>query len=174
MEIPTLRTERLLLRPFRAADFDSYAAMNGSVEVMRYIRDTEDRAAAFRSFCAVIGHWTARGYGMWALEETARGAFLGTAGLVRWEGRPAVEIGYALAPAAWGKGYATEAVREALRWAREVVGARGLTAVIHPDNAPSIKVAERLGATRSGALAVKDQSLLVYSFADSMADPSAT
>ena len=165
MEIPNLETQRLLLRPYRPEDFETYAAINGDPEVMRYIRAAEDRPTAFRSFCAVIGHWTARGYGMWAVEERATRRHIGGAGLIRWEGR-SLEIGYAFEPAAWGKGYATEASRRALDYAHGAVGARGVVAVIHPDNHASISVAQRIGARFDRELMEKQERLLVYRFPD--------
>src|SRR2546430_854163 len=132
MEIPTFQSERLLLRPFQAGDFELYAALNADPEVMRYIEAVQDRATAFRSFCAAIGHWIVRGYGPWAVEERASGRLIGRAGLLRWEGWPGLEVGYTLHPSAWGKGYATEAARRALRHAHEVLGARAVISLIDP------------------------------------------
>ncbi len=146
MEIPTLPTERLFLRPHRNADFEPYAEMSANPEVMRFIDDVQDRETAFRSFCASIGHWSVRGYGPWAIEERATGRYLGRAGLLNWEGWPGLEVGYALHPSAWGKGYGTEVAARALRYAHEVVGARGVLSCIHPQNTASIRVAEKLGA----------------------------
>lgn len=166
MDIPTLRTERLILRPYRLDDFDAYAALNGSPEVMRYIAEAQDRPTAFRAFCAVVGHWHYRGHGIWAVEEIATGKLVGGAGLVRWEGRKDLEVGYILHPGAQGKGYASEASRAALRYAHEVLGARGVVAVIHADNAPSIRVAERLGATWLRDTVEKTVPLRVFGFRD--------
>ena len=162
MEIPTLRTDRLLLRPFRSGDFDTYAAMNADPEVMRYIEPVQDRVTAFRSFCAAIGHWTARGFGPWAVEERESGRLVGRAGVLRWEGWPGIEVGYSLLPSAWGKGYATEAARRALRYAHEVLGARGLISLIDAQNAPSIRVAERLGARWERDAVLKEHQVRVY------------
>ncbi len=162
MEIPTLRTERLLLRPYRPGDFEVFAEMNGDPEVMRYIDDVQTRADTFRSFCATIDHWTARGYGSWMVEEMATGHAVGRAGLFNWEGSPGLEVGYALRRADWGKGYATEAAARALRYAHEVVGARGVFSAIEPNNAPSIRVVERLGARFGHDAVVKGKSVRVY------------
>jgi RimJ/RimL family protein N-acetyltransferase len=162
MEIPSLTTERLLLRGFRAEDFEAYAALNGDPVVMRYIDAVQDRAAAFRSFCAAIGHWTARGYGPWAIEERETGRFVGRAGLLRWEDWPALEVGYTLHPSVWGKGYATEAARRALRYAHEIVNARGVISLIQPGNAASIRVAERLGAKFDREAKVHGHHVRIY------------
>jgi len=166
MDIPTLRTGRLVLRPYRPDDFEPFAAMQADAEVMRYITDVQDRGTAFRAFCANIGHWAVRGFGPWAVEEIASGELVGHAGLVHWEGKPAMEVGYAIYRSAWGKGYATEAAAASLRWAHEVLGARSVISVIHPDNAPSIRVAERLGARFDHEQVVKGERLLVYRYPD--------
>lgn len=167
MEIPTLTTARLLLRPFGPTDFESYAAMCANPEVMRYIDDVQDRETAFRSFCASLGHWEARGYGPWALEERATGRVVGRAGLFHWERFPAIEIGYLLEPSAWGKGYATESAERSLRFAREVVRARGVVSLIQPENTASIRVVEKLGAKfEREILDRKQRRALIYLFPD--------
>jgi RimJ/RimL family protein N-acetyltransferase len=168
MEIPTLTTERLVLRPFREADLDAHAAMNADPAVMRFIGEVQDRAAAFRNLCAYLGHWFLRGYGPWAVEERATGAFVGRAGLVRFEPWTDVEVGYALAPPAWGKGYASEVAARSLRYAHEVVGARGVASHILEGNTAAIRVAERLGAkyARDADVKVKDATVRVYVYPD--------
>jgi RimJ/RimL family protein N-acetyltransferase len=167
MEIPSLTTDRLLLRPFRHEDFDAYAAMNADPQVMQYIDEVQDRPAAFRSLAANIGHWHLRGYGPWAVEERATGRFIGRAGLLRWEPWSEVEVGYALIPSAWGKGYATEVAACSLRYAHEVVKARGVVSRILAGNAASIRVAERLGARYAGeAQSPKGPPVRVYVYAD--------
>jgi len=168
MGIPTVTTERLILRPFREGDLDAHAAMNADPAVMRYIGELQDRIQAFRSMCAYVGHWHLRGYGPWAVEERATGLFLGRSGLVRFEPWTDVEVAYALVRAAWGKGYAAEMAARSLRYAHEVVGARGVTSHILLGNTAAIRVAERLGAKCVGeaALQVKDTPVRVYLYPD--------
>jgi RimJ/RimL family protein N-acetyltransferase len=168
MEIPTLTTERLVLRPFRLEDLDAYAAMNADPEVMRYIDEVQDRPAAFRSLCSNIGHWQLRGYGPWAVEERASGRFVGRAGLLRWEPWLEVEVGYAIVPSAWGRGYASEVAARSLRYAHEVVRARGVVSRILAGNAASVRVAERLGARYVGdaEAPVKGLPVRVYRYPD--------
>ena len=168
MEIPTLQTDRLLLRPLRLEDLDDYAAMNADPQVMQYIDDVQDRPAAFRSLCSIIGHWHLRGYGPWAVEERASGRFIGRAGLVHWEPWREVEVGYALVPSAWGKGYASEVAGRSLRYAHEVVRARGVVSRILDGNAASVRVAERLGAkyARDAYVQVKGRTIRVYAYPD--------
>jgi RimJ/RimL family protein N-acetyltransferase len=168
MQIPTLTTERLILRPFREADLDAHAAMNADPRVMQFIGEVQDRAAAFRSLCAYLGHWYVRGYGPWAVEERATGAFVGRAGLVRFEPWTHVEVAYALVPSAWGKGYASEMAARSLRYAHEVVGARGVASHILVGNTAAIRVAERLGAkyTCDADVKVKGSTVRVYVYPD--------
>jgi RimJ/RimL family protein N-acetyltransferase len=168
MEIPTLQTDRLLLRPLRLEDLDDYAAMNADPQVMQYIDDVQDRPAAFRALCSHIGHWELRGYGPWAVEERASGRFVGRAGLLRWEPWREVEVGYALVRSAWGKGYASEVASRSLRYAHEVVRARGVVSHILAGNDASVRVAERLGAryVRDDAMQVKGMTVRVYEYPD--------
>jgi RimJ/RimL family protein N-acetyltransferase len=161
-----LNTERLILRPFSADDFEIFAEMNGDPDVMRYIAPVQDKMDAFRSLCATIGHWTVRGYGAWCVVERASGQQVGRAGIIDWFGHPGREIGYALRKSAMGKGYATEAAGAALKYAHDVVGARGLYSVIHPDNKPSIHVAEKLGARYHHETKFKGETLHVYQHRD--------
>jgi RimJ/RimL family protein N-acetyltransferase len=164
IDIPTLATDRLVLRPFRAEDLDAHAAMNADPRVMRYIGEVQDRAAAFRSLCSYVGHWHVRGYGPWAVEERATGAFVGRAGVMRWEPWNEVEVAYALAPSAWGKGFAVEMAGCALRYAHEVVGARRVVSRIAAGNASSVRVAERLGATYAGDADARVNGMVVRVF----------
>ena len=168
MDIPTLTTDRLVLRPFRGGDLDAHAAMNADPRIMQYIGEVQDRAAAFRTLCAYLGHWFLRGYGPWAVEERATGAFVGRAGLTRFEPWTDVEVGYALVPSAWGKGYASEVAARSLRYAHEVVGARGVTSHVLAGNAAAVRVAERLGAKYAfdADQRVKDTPVRVYVYPD--------
>jgi RimJ/RimL family protein N-acetyltransferase len=142
-----LETERLLLRPFRESDLDAYAEICGDAEVMRYIGEFKplDRAMAWRSMATHLGHWQLRGYGMWAVEEKATGRMVGRVGLWKPEGWPDLEVGWMLHRDCWGRGFATEAGRASIDAAFRGLGVDHVISVIHPENAASIRVAERLG-----------------------------
>jgi RimJ/RimL family protein N-acetyltransferase len=143
--IPVLGTERLRLRAPAAGDFEAMAAFLAS-ERARMIGGPLDRLAAWRALAASLGHWELRGYGMWAVEEAATGAFVGQVGMFDPEGWIAAEIGWWIAPPeAEGRGFAFEAAVAARRYAYEVAGWREAFSVIHPENARSIRLAERLG-----------------------------
>jgi RimJ/RimL family protein N-acetyltransferase len=143
----TLTTDRLLLRPFRAEDIDAYAAFCADPEVMRFLGDRGvlARDDAWRQMAMLTGHWTLRGYGTWALEERATGAFVGRAGLHYPEGWPEPEIGWGLARAYWGRGFAYEAAQAAMDHAFKQLGWTRVMSLIDPANTRSIQLAERLG-----------------------------
>lgn len=142
-----IETERLLLRAWRPDDFEDFARMSADPEVMRYMRDGRpaSRSEAWRAMALFVGHWSLRGYGLWAVEERATGTFIGRIGLWNPDGWPGLEVGWLLDRAYWGRGLATEGARAALDYAFTVVGADHVISVIHPENVRSIRVAERIG-----------------------------
>lgn len=156
----TLETERLVLRPFLAADADALGGMIGDPEVMRFIGTTGDRAAAGRWIERTLAEYEHSGVGKLAIESRGDGRFLGRVGFWIWDtGRWAplelgddravgteLELGWALVRSAWGRGYATEAAAALRDHAFGAIERQRLISMIHPENARSIAVAERLGA----------------------------
>lgn len=160
----TLETERLLLRQFRDTDFNAFAAMNADPECIRYIGEGEplDRDTAWRKLAMFLGHWRLRGYGFWAAEEKATGNFLGNIGLHFPEGWPGPEVGWQLRREYWGRGFATEGAVAARGYAFDVLGFDKLVSLIHPENARSIAVAERLGERFERRAEIQGQTALIY------------
>ena len=159
----TLETERLLLRMWRADDFEPFAAMCEDPEVMRYLLGKiMTRHEAWRSMAFHVGHWQLRGYGHWAVEEKSSGRFVGRVGFLNPEGWPGFEIGWTLARDCWGRGYATEGARAALGHAFTEMGREHVISLIHPDNAASIRVAERLGEKLEGETDLFGTHVLIY------------
>jgi ribosomal-protein-alanine N-acetyltransferase len=148
---PTLLTERLILRPFEETDLDAYTDLLTSPEVRRSLRLPESfsRREAWSGMAQWRGQWELRGSGQFALEERSTGHFVGRAGLHRPEVEdwPGLEVGWALRPEAWGRGYATEAGVASLAYAFDVMGEAEVFSVILPDNHRSQAVAGRLGLT---------------------------
>jgi RimJ/RimL family protein N-acetyltransferase len=144
-ESPSLQTERLLLRGWREEDLDDYARISADPEVMRFLGGTLDRNGSWRQMALQAGHWTLRGYGIWAVERRSDRRLVGRVGLWRPEGWPGLEVGWTLAREAWGNGYATEAAAAAIEWAWRELDASGLISLIRPENHASIRVARRLG-----------------------------
>lgn len=147
MIVPVLTTDRLRMRGPVAADFEPVAAFLAS-DRAAWIGGRRNRADAWRTFAMLVGHWALRGYGMWSLEERTTGGFLGMVGLYYPEDWLAPEVGWWIVdPGAEGKGFAAEAAVAARRHAFDIVGWPEVFSVIAPENARSIRLAERLGAT---------------------------
>jgi RimJ/RimL family protein N-acetyltransferase len=162
--IPTLETERLVLRPWREEDLGPYAEMCADPAVMRYIGSgrTLERDEAWRQIAIFLGHWDLRGYGLWAVETKAERSFIGRVGLWRPEGWPGLELGWTLARAHWGNGYATEAGRASMEFAWTRLAAAELISLIQPENAASRRVAERLGMKVARREMLGANEVLVY------------
>jgi RimJ/RimL family protein N-acetyltransferase len=143
--IPTLETERLLLRPFAESDLDAWAQIVADEETTEFIGGVQSREDAWRQIAMYLGHWTLRGYGQWAVEVKRSGRCIGRAGPWYPEGWPELEIGWTLARDVWGEGYATEAGRAAMDWAFESLGLDRVASVVATENARSRAVAVRLG-----------------------------
>ena len=159
-----LETGRLLLREFRVSDLDAYADMQADPEVMRYIGEgrTLTRNDSWRSIAGMLGHWQLLGYGMWALEDRQSGTLVGRAGFIDPPGWPGFELGWLLGRPYWGLGFATEAASRCLRFAFEELRRDVVISLIRPGNAPSIKVAQRLGMRNTGEIELLGSAALRY------------
>ena len=150
--IPIIETERLRLRPYSLDDFDAYAAMWQDPKVYRFIGGVPfTREASWSRFLRQIGLWHHLGFGFFALEHKASGAFAGECGFhdLRRAIVPSIEgtmeTGWGLTAPMQGQGLAEEAVRAAIGWASANGKGDRLTAIIDPDNGASLRVAEKLG-----------------------------
>jgi RimJ/RimL family protein N-acetyltransferase len=149
-----VETERLLLRRWRPEDAEPFAAINADAEVMRFIGDGRPagRTASDDLLRRIEDEWETRGHGLWAVQERAApGTLLGFCGLAvpafLPQVLPAVEVGWRLARDAWGRGIATEAARAAVADGFARLGLAEILAIVHPDNARSLRVTEKLGMT---------------------------
>jgi RimJ/RimL family protein N-acetyltransferase len=161
--MPTLTTDRLILRPLVDDDLDAFAAIVADPEVQRFMSGGPlSRAHAWRQMAIFRGHDALRGFSQNAVVERETGRLVGRAGLWRPEGWPGLEVGWVLARDVWGRGYATEAGAAWRDWAFDVLGADDLISVIHPENTASARVAERIGHQPRGREFVMDGEYLVY------------
>jgi RimJ/RimL family protein N-acetyltransferase len=143
-----LQSERLKLRQWRDADVEPFADMNADALVMAHFPALLDSSASQ----AAVQRWRtqidARGWGLWAVEHRASGAFMGFIGLQTPTAplpfAPCVEIGWRLAPAHWGQGYATEGARVALQFGFEQLALDEIVAFTAIGNARSRAVMRRL------------------------------
>ena len=150
-----IETERLLLRPWRDADREPFAALNADPDVRRYFPSTLSRAESDAGVDRQMAHFAAHGFGLWALERRADGAFLGFTGLRILEPEdppfPGIEIGWRLARHAWGCGHASEAARASLAYGFETLGLAEIVAFTAQTNLLSERVMQRIGMTHDPA-----------------------
>ena len=144
-----LRTPRLVLRHWRPYDREPFAAMNADPVVMAHFPAPLTRAASDALADAIEAHQSARGFGLWALDIPGSAPFAGYVGLsvpgFTAPFTPCVEIGWRLAAAHWGRGYATEAARAVLTHAWEVLELDEVVSFTTAGNARSRAVMTRLG-----------------------------
>jgi RimJ/RimL family protein N-acetyltransferase len=144
---PTLETDRLILRPPVAEDFEPWAAFVADPEAARFLGGAQDKVGAWRIMCTMTGAWTVRGFSMFSIIEKASGQWVGRLGPWQPEGWPGTEVGWGVAREHWGKGYATEGAIAAIDWAFATFGWDEVIHTIEPANTPSQAVARRLGST---------------------------
>ena len=147
-----LRTARLLLRPWRPADREPFASLNADPVVMEHFAHPLGRAESDRMVDTIEAHYAQRGLRLWAVEVPGEAPFIGYVGLSAPSFdaafTPCVEVGWRLARAAWGHGYATEAARAALEDGFGRLGLGEIVSFTTAGNLRSRRVMERLGMTR--------------------------
>ena len=150
-----LKTERLLLRPWRESDLEPFAELNADPVVMEHFASPLSRAESDAMVERISAHFIQHGFGFWAVEVPGVADLIGMIGLAvpRFQTHftPCVEIGWRLAQKHWGKGYATEAARACLNCGFDELGLEEIVAFTVAGNLRSQAVMERLGMTYSPA-----------------------
>lgn len=150
-----IRTQRLILAAPGDGDRAEHAAMVADAEVMADYGGPFDAARAAAHLARHRAAFDAEGFGRWAVHQAGDGAYLGYCGVARIEPTlpiaPGWEIGWRLSTAAWGRGYATEAARAALRDAFARIGADEILAYTEATNARSLSVMRKLGMRRDAS-----------------------
>ncbi len=151
---PELKTERLLLRGWRASDRGPFAAMNAEPQVVEQLPAALSRPESDALADRIEAHFKMHGFGFWVI-ETVNTEFVGFVGLAvptfKSHFSPAVEIGWRLNPKHWGQGYATEGGRAALEYAFEQLDLEEIVSFTATENRRSRGVMERLGMSRDPA-----------------------
>ena len=153
-----LETERLVLREWIPEDFEAVVALYADPQVMKHLSldgKPLTRFQSWQTFCAILGHWRLRGFGMFAAVERGTNEFVGRIGPWYPEGWPGFEVGWTLRPKFWGRGYATEAARRCIDFSFTDLGQDQVISLIEETNMRSIKVAERVGEKPDGMVVLE-------------------
>lgn len=168
-EAPRIETDRLVLRHWRREDFEALFAIQGQPDVYRHFGNQAPlREDSWRRMCAATGLWSLVGYGWWAIEAREDERLIGTVGFLfpQRDMEPqyfdSPEMGWLVSSDIHGKGMAQEACRAALAWADDIFGRSAIWCMIVPENAPSIRLAERLGFDFAGEAVHLGTTVNVY------------
>jgi RimJ/RimL family protein N-acetyltransferase len=165
---PRLETERLVLRGRKPEDFAAYVELWNEPAVLKYISPRPfTREELWAKFGRQSGLWALDGYGYWLVEEKASGLLVGEVGLADMkrdivpslDGMP--EYGWVISGRVHGKGYAAEALEAALAWGEAKFSGVRFCAIINPENAPSLGLAQRFGFKVVRRAAYKDAEVFV-------------
>ncbi len=165
MKIPTLHTERTLLRPFSMKDLKALATIFAKPDVMKFMpggrpRSLEETETTLK---ATLQHWFDHGFGWWAIEEKQDHALLGWCGLSYLDGTKEVELLYLVDQPYWGRGFARETARASLDYGFNQLGLKSIAAVAVPENLASRRVMEKLGMQYRGPKHCYNSDLAYYS-----------
>jgi RimJ/RimL family protein N-acetyltransferase len=165
---PTLETERLVLRAFKAGDFPDFCVMWNEPAVYQYITGQpfpdEDQ---WTRLLKMVGHWQFVGYGAWALIDKTTGELVGQVGFNDFRRAltvpmPEPDMGWTLRKHAQGKGFALEACTAAITWFENEIGGDQIACIIDPANAPSLKLAAKLKFKLAAETSHKSKPTLLF------------
>lgn len=147
-----LSTDRLTLRPVSIEDFDDLVRLWSDDPFTRSImgRGPLTGEEVWLRLLRDLGHWQALGVGNWSIRMRDSGSYVGSVGVLHYrrDCTPALdapELGWGVGAAFQGRGLAGEAVQAALSWCDGVLGVPRTVCMINPDNAPSLRLADRVG-----------------------------
>jgi ribosomal-protein-alanine N-acetyltransferase len=147
MEIPTITTSRLILRPFAEADVIAMHDILSGTDVLRYFPNPEPPSLqrVEQIITNQLSHWDQFSYGLWAITSHLTGQLMGRCGLQHLPDTNEVEIDFILDRQFWGQGFATEAGQAALKYGFETMGFSLIIGIAHVENQASQRVLEKLG-----------------------------
>jgi RimJ/RimL family protein N-acetyltransferase len=168
-QAPRIETDRLFLRGLRAADLDPLSAIWSNPDVVRFLGGKPlSREDTWRRTLAACGQWPVAGFGYWIVELKSDGRVVGQVGFADFkrdmrptiEGEP--ELGYVFDPSVHGQGIAFEGCKAAIDWADAALGNPAIPAIIDAENAPSVRLAERLGFERLPDAFYRDEVVALF------------
>lgn len=166
VDLSALSTPRLNFREMNMGDVDAFMEFISSEEALKYFPTIKrgDRQEAITWVERLGKRYADHGVGLWAITDKQTGAYLGQCGMLVQEidNRTELEIGYNLNPSSWGKGYATEAAISCKKYILEHQLAPSVISIIHVDNVPSQKVAERNGMQRGKQVMWREMPVYIY------------
>jgi len=145
--IPTLATERLILRPITQDDVDAFLAIMGKAEIMRYFPNPAPMVLerVLRYVNGQIGHWQKYGLGHWAVVLRGSDTLIGWCGLQYLAETDETEVAYCFDQPYWGKGFATEAAQASLDYGFKTAGLKSIVGLTHTQNTASQNVLKKIG-----------------------------
>ncbi|MBS9720724.1 GNAT family N-acetyltransferase [Tianweitania sp. BSSL-BM11] len=161
-----ITTDRLLLRPHTIEDMDAHHAMHAEPEVYRFLGGRPaTREETWLRLLRFVGHWTSFGYGLFAVIDRATGKLIGDTGLAyfcrelgpEFDAYP--ETAWIFSASVHGQGKAFEAASAAHAWFEAKTGKREAVAIINPENAPSLRLADKLGYQAFGSAIYKEHNV---------------
>ncbi len=145
----TVKTERLILRPWHESDLEPFAKLNSDPRVMEYFPSVLSHKESNDLARRIIAKFEEQGWGLWAASVPGVADFIGFIGLSKpsFEAHftPAVEVGWRLAFDHWGKGYATEGARGALQYGFDHLKLDEIVSFTTAQNMRSRHVMEKIG-----------------------------
>jgi RimJ/RimL family protein N-acetyltransferase len=165
--VTVLETERLSLRQLTPADAPFIMELVNEPSWLRFIGDKNVHCIADAERYIAEGpasSYGKHGFGLWLTETRAARTPVGICGLIKRDTLPHVDIGFAFLPRFWNQGYAYEAARATLDYARDTLGIARVVAVTLAENVSSIRLLERLGLRAAGAIRLADdgEELVLY------------
>ncbi len=163
-----LQTNRLCLRRLSADDADFILQLLNEPSFIqnigdRGVRTIEDARAYILK--GPIASYEKHGFGLWLVEAKEPPARIGICGLLKRDVLPDVDLGYALLPEFWSKGFALESASAVLAYARETLGLKRVAAVVNADNQSSIRLLEKMGFEFEGMVRLSAQEDEIKLFA---------
>lgn len=146
---PSLKTQRLVLRPFTMDDAPTLFPIVQEPNIFQYFptKTAWEMERVERAIRHQIEHWESFGYGLWAVTLAESNQLMGWCGLEFLPDTNETEVGYLLSGIFWGKGYATEAARASVQFGKDTIGLREIIGLTDPENIASQRVLEKSGLT---------------------------